>query len=73
MKYLRMDMERLGIHIEDIRKLGSAVKEIFYQPIQARLYYNEKSGWQDLDFVGLISSDSQPETAYDEDPFAQYS
>ncbi len=63
MRFLRMDMERLGIYIDDLRKLGAAVKELVNQPIQARLYFNEKTGWQDLDFMGLVPSNALPKTA----------
>jgi hypothetical protein len=61
MRFLKMDMERLGIRVDDIRKLGPEIKKLFNQPIQARLYYNERSGYQDLDFVGLAGPVAQAE------------
>ena len=61
MRFLRMDMERIGIHVDDIRKLGPAIKALYNKPIQARLYFNEKTGWQDVDFMGLVTTNAQPE------------
>jgi hypothetical protein len=64
MRFLRMDMERLGIQIDDVRKLGLAIRELLNRPIQARLYVNEKTGWQDLDFMGFVGINDQPEKAH---------
>jgi hypothetical protein len=60
MRFLRMDMERLGVQVDDVRQLGPAIKGLYGRPIQARLYVNEKSGWQDLDFMGFAVPNGQP-------------
>mgnify|MGYP000977376578 CR=1 FL=1 len=61
MRFLRKDMENLEIFVDDIRKIGSAVKQLLNRRIKARLYYNNKTGWQDLDFVGIISQNTAEE------------
>ena len=52
MRFLRTDMERLGIRVDDVRKLSAELKKVLNTPIQARPYFNPKTGWQDLDFIG---------------------
>jgi hypothetical protein len=68
MRFLRMDMERLGVQVDDVRRLGAAIKGLYDRPIKARLYVNDKTGWQDLDFMGFAVPSSQPEmgTVHDE-------
>ena len=56
-------MERLGLRVDDVRKVGQALSTLFNKPIRARLYYNERTCWQDLDFMGLVTSNDQPQTA----------
>ena len=68
MRYLRMDMERLGIRVNDIRKLGEEVKSIFNKPIQAKLYLNTKTGWQDMDFMGFATSNDDLAKEFCETP-----
>ena len=63
MRFLRMDMERVGIRVDDLRKLGDGLKTLLNRPIKAHLYLNERTGWQDMDFMGLVATDTRPAPA----------
>lgn len=73
MPFLRKDMERLGVHVDDARKVLPEVRKLINKPVLAKLYFNERTKWQDLDFMSATVPESKAETAdefpADHDPF----